>query len=142
MNPPVQVEEHGTFPEVVEITLPATADLVALARFTAATLAAKADFDVEEIEDLRLAVDELCVMMIRMGGAGRLALRFERERDELEVSCTQVGAPGSTVHREQMTADDGLSERILDALVDQHGSRLEGGEARVWLRKRQARQRA
>jgi serine/threonine-protein kinase RsbW len=142
MNPPARVEDHSALPEVVEISLPATADLVALARFTAATLAAKADFDVEEIEDLRLAVDELCVMMIRLGGAGRLELRFERERDELEVSCTQAAAPGSPDHRAPMTADDGLSERILDALVDQHGSRLDGAETRVWLRKRQLRQRA
>ena len=47
--------------DTVELTLPIRADLVVLARFAAATIASRADFDVEEIEDLRLAVDELCI---------------------------------------------------------------------------------
>lgn len=141
MKRPAQAEDHRALPDVVEINLPATADLVALARFTAATLAVKANFDVEEIEDLRLAVDELCVIMLRKGSDGRLALRFEREGDDLEVSCAYVAAAGGeSIRPEPTMSGDSLSERILDALVDQHGSILEGGESRVWLRKRQARQ--
>ncbi len=45
--------------DVVELTLPAGSDLIVLARFTAVTLGSRAGFDIEEIEDLRLAVDEL-----------------------------------------------------------------------------------
>ncbi len=51
--------------DTVELTLPVRADLVVLARFAAGTIASRADFDVEEIEDLRLAVDELCVSLDR-----------------------------------------------------------------------------
>ena len=47
--------------EVIEISIPGSVDLVVLARFTAATIGARADFDLDEIDDLRLAVDELSV---------------------------------------------------------------------------------
>ena len=47
--------------EAVELIIPVQSDLVVLARLTAATVASRAGFNVEEVEDLRLAVDELCV---------------------------------------------------------------------------------
>ena len=66
--------------DIVELTIPVTADLVVLARLTAATVASRADFDVEEIEDLRLAVDELCISVIQGSSDGRLDLQFSRDR--------------------------------------------------------------
>jgi anti-sigma regulatory factor (Ser/Thr protein kinase) len=132
---------RGGAEDVVELSIPVRADLVVLARLTAATVASRASFDVEEIEDLRLAVDELCVSLVGDGSEGRLALRFVRGNEDIEVSCTyhadstQDGeAPGSS--------SDGLSARILDALVDEHGRDGEGGRQRIWLRKRRARPQA
>ena len=49
--------------DVVGLSIPSGADLLVLARLTAATVASRAGFDVEEVEDLRLAVDELCVAL-------------------------------------------------------------------------------
>jgi serine/threonine-protein kinase RsbW len=123
--------------DVVELTIPVQADLVMLARLTAATVASRADFDVEEIEDLRLAVDELCVSLVQDGGEGRLNLQFSRDGDRIEVSCSyhaDATAP-------DLPADDlleGLSARILDALVDEHGEDRRDGQRRAWLRKRRA----
>ena len=56
--------------EAVELIIPVQSDLVVLARLTAATVASRAGFDVEEVEDLRLAVDELCVSIVN-GSDGR-----------------------------------------------------------------------
>jgi serine/threonine-protein kinase RsbW len=119
--------------DVIELTIPVRADLVVLARLTAATVASRADFDVEEIEDLRLAVDELCVLLVQGGGDGRLDLQFSRDDDRIEVSCTYHADstdPGGT------GSPDGLSARILDALVDEHGQDVQDGRPRAWLRKR------
>ena len=63
--------------DIVELTIPVKADLVVLARLTAATVASRADFDVEEIEDLRLAVDELCISVIQDSLEGRLDLHVQ-----------------------------------------------------------------
>ena len=66
-----------------------------MARLTASTVASRANFDVEEIEDLRLAVDELCISMVHDQTDGRLALRFTRDDDEVEVSCSYLPASGA-----------------------------------------------
>jgi serine/threonine-protein kinase RsbW len=123
--------------DVVELSIPVRADLVVLARLTAATVASRASFDVEEIEDLRLAVDELCVSLVSEGSEGRLALRFVRGDEDIEVSCTYLA--GSDPDGTAMSiSSDGLSARILDALVDEHGRDGDGGQERIWLRKRRA----
>jgi serine/threonine-protein kinase RsbW len=125
--------------DIVELTIPVTADLVVLARLTAATVASRADFDIEEVEDLRLAVDELCVSMIQGADEGRLGLQFSRDEGEIKVSCRFLG----TLSPAPDHSDDslnGLSGRILDALVDEHGESMEDGERRAWLLKRRARQ--
>lgn len=123
--------------DVVGLTIPVPADLVVLARLTAATVASRADFDVEEIEDLRLAVDELCVSLVQGGGEGRLDLQFSRDGDRIEVSCSyRAGSTAPDAPVEDRL--DGLSVRILDALVDEHGEEMQDGRRRAWLRKRRA----
>ena len=127
--------------DVVELTLPVKADLVVLARLTAATVASRANFDIEEIEDLRLAVDELCVSLVGDGTDGRMTLRFTRDEDQIEVEGAFHAAPEAS--SPVVTHDpEGLSERILDALVDDHGFDEQDGQPRAWLRKRRALQQA
>jgi serine/threonine-protein kinase RsbW len=125
--------------DIVELTIPVTADLVVLARLTAATVASRADFDIEEIEDLRLAVDELCISMIHGVEEGRLGLRFSRDEDEIKVSCRYLGELRTAPNPSEGSLD-GLSGQILDALVDEHGDSTEDGARRAWLLKRRARQ--
>ena len=43
----------------VDLTLPNEGDYVALARFAAGVVAVRAGFDLEEVQDLQLAVDEM-----------------------------------------------------------------------------------
>ena len=125
-------------PDVVELTIPVQADLVVLARLTAATVASRAGFAVEEIEDLRLAVEELCLSLVPSVPAGRLRLTYCPLPDAIEISCTLEDTSGGSSHNgaNGRSAPDELSLRILDALVDDHGRDADAGEARAWLRKR------
>jgi serine/threonine-protein kinase RsbW len=129
--------------DAVELTIPVASDLVVLARLTAATVASRAGFDIDQIEDLRLAVDELCVSLIRGSAGGRLTLTFVGDDDQMEVSCVLVPGPGD----ETAVVDDGdgadeLSTQILEALVDEHGRGRQDGHERAWLRKRRTLQQA
>lgn len=130
--------------DIVELSLPVKADLVVLARLTAATVASRANFDIEEIEDLRLAVDELCVSLVQDRLDGRLDLRFGRDEDQIEVEGTFRPAPGHPGDDNAFAhGAEGLTERILDALVDDHGyDDRDEEQPRAWLRKRRARQQA
>lgn len=122
--------------QVVELTLPVRPELLVLVRFTAATLANCAKFSVEEIDDLRLAADEMCLSLTGGDGAGSMELRFTCDEDSIEISCTvELGAVA------EPASDDPKGEwslQILDALVDAHGREAISGRCRAWLRKRRA----
>ena len=126
----------------VEIWLPADAKMLFLARMTAAAVATRADLDFEQVEDLRLAVDELCIGLLSAGVAsGQLALLFQWDDDgilDVVGSLVPEGSPSGD-HRGEMRSSHlalELSERILDALVDEHGADDVGGAPRAWLRVR------
>jgi serine/threonine-protein kinase RsbW len=123
-------------PDEVELSVPAKPELLSLARLTVAALAARADFDYEEIEDLRLAIDELCSPLVgTRGRPGQLHLRYQWDRSWLEVSCS-VAVTGDGASGEDDSGERELSDRILEALVDEHGSTTDGDVVSVWLRKR------
>ena len=120
----------------VELTLSVEDDLLVLARLTISAVASRAGFDVEEIEDLRLAVDELCLLVLRGRRTGRLVLAMGIEPGCIDVWCRYDGTeePG-----DDAAEDEGeLSERILDALVDEHGPATFAGRTGAHLCKRRA----
>jgi serine/threonine-protein kinase RsbW len=51
-------------PSVVEVRTSATAALIPTIRAVASDLAARADFDLDAISDLRMAVDEACATLV------------------------------------------------------------------------------
>ncbi len=123
----------------VQLVFPARGDLVVLARLVASAISARAGFDIEELEDLRLAVGELCLIAMQGSDAkhGDLRLDFEVSEDSIEISCTLGGAaPSSATPDADGDEADQLSEQILAALVDEYGRQQEDGSARAWLRKR------
>jgi serine/threonine-protein kinase RsbW len=123
----------------VELTFPARGDLVVLARLVTSAISARIGFDIEELEDLRLAVGELCLLALQGSDArhGDLAVRFLVSPATLDISCTLVGAaPAPAGRGEDAVEADELSEQILAALVDEHGREQEDGAVRAWLRKR------
>ena len=65
-------EEDTVVTDHVELTLPARPDLLVLARMTVGAVAARAEMAVDDIEDLRLAIDELCLSVtpVVVGGSG------------------------------------------------------------------------
>lgn len=127
----------------VELSLPADARMLFLARMTAAAVATRAELDYEQVEDLRLAIDELCIALLGPGAhAGQIALLFQWDTDGvLDVVGTLIpeGDPstnGDASHQPSSPLSFELSQRILDALVDDHGTDSIGGVHRAWLRVR------
>ncbi|PZS37822.1 MAG: anti-sigma factor, partial [Pseudonocardiales bacterium] len=55
-------------------------------RTVAADLAARADFDLDSIDDLRMAVDDLCAMLVRIAAAdATLCCTFTVRPERIEV---------------------------------------------------------
>jgi serine/threonine-protein kinase RsbW len=61
----------------IELHTPASTVMIPVIRAVAADLAARADFDVDSIDDLRMAVDDACAMLVGIAAQGAtLSCRF------------------------------------------------------------------
>jgi len=100
--------------EEVRLALPATAAHVRLARLTVASIAAGLGFSLDAIEDLRIAVDELCYLLVGAEGRpGGIMLRFTVDDAELVIVGEGTARPEPVEFAE-------LSEQLLSALVDEY----------------------
>ena len=122
----------------IELTFPARGDLIVLARLVTSAISARAGFDIEDLEDLRLAVGELCLLTLQGHDSryGDLRLELTVLDDSIEVQCTLEHAAPSAETQPEEDESAFLSQQILDALVDEHGRESGDGSVRTWLRKR------
>jgi hypothetical protein len=128
--------------EVIEISIPCSVDLIVLARFAAATIGARAGFDLDEIDDLRLAVDELTVSFGPLNRGTCLRFEFSRDRETVNVRCTHdptlemndglSNAEFDVINWEQARE---LSQQLLHELVDAYGREVTNGRSVAWLKK-------
>lgn len=118
----------------VRLAVPATPEFLRLARVTATGLASRLGFTYDEVEDLRLAIDELCFTLIgSKGRPGLLKLRYLLSGTALEVEGVGHFEDGNGA---APTLSD-LSKQILSALVEHHEVRRNGdGLPSFELRKR------
>jgi hypothetical protein len=79
----------------VRLTVPPSFDHVRVARLTAAAVAERLPFDVEDIDDVRVAVDELSSALIEAGPVSDIEFEFAQLRDVFvaEGSATVVMHP-------------------------------------------------
>ena len=110
----------------VSLVVPAAPEYLRLVRLTAAGLASRMGFTFDEVEDLRIAVDELCHLLLMAenpprrpaSGRGRtIELRYRSEPDLIQID-------GATEHEGEIPEPSELSLQILTALVDERGARL------------------
>jgi hypothetical protein len=113
----------------VRLIVPALPEYLRLARVTAAGLAGRLGFNYDEVEDLRLAIDELCFGLTGpTGRRGTVELRYVLHDDGLVVE-----GQGHFVDDIAPVGLTELSQVILSALVDEHylGSDSQGPRFRL-----------
>jgi serine/threonine-protein kinase RsbW len=118
--------------DAVRLSLPADVRYLRLARLTAAGLAGDLGFDVREIEDLRIAVDEACAVLLDAPLAPGTSLDLVYRADDGEVSiegsCAGDGSRVPEVHP--------VARELLKMSTDEHDIVAEGGLWRFRLVKR------
>ncbi|MFP5326697.1 MAG: hypothetical protein ACLGHT_04345 [Acidimicrobiia bacterium] len=118
--------------EEVRLAMPANPEYLRLARVTAMGIASRLGFTFDEIEDLRIAIDELCfAIMGNRDHEGFVELRYALDGDCIEVSgvghfSDSTGIPGLSE----------LSELIVSAVSEEHEVDVTGGEPTFRLVKR------
>lgn len=103
--------EPGT-QDFVEVRLPAAGAYLSVLRTATAGLAARLDFTLDEIEDLRIAVDEACAILLQQAVPGSvLTCVFRLVGDSLRVTVSAPTTDGRAPER------DTFAWTVLSALA-------------------------
>jgi serine/threonine-protein kinase RsbW len=120
--------------DVVVITLPAVGAYLSVLRTATAGLAARLDFTLDEIEDLRIAVDEACAMLLAHAIPGAdIECQFLLDADTMRVSVSVLTRDGAQPSR------DTFAWTVLSALAGEVDSSSDDeGRVAIALNKRRS----
>ncbi len=89
------VPEHAG--DQIRLVLPAEPDYGRIARVAASSLALRLGLSFTEIEDLRIAVDETIILLLRPeGSGGDISIEFTIEPHALVIDATTTAGEGQT----------------------------------------------
>lgn len=105
--------------EMIELSIPHRAEYVSMIRLTAAAIASAMGFDIEAIEDIKVALSEACSNAIMHGGCAEednFIVQFIRETTRLEISVSDFGK-GYQVQSLQAPKTEELNEGGLGIFI-------------------------
>ncbi|MDR2903142.1 MAG: ATP-binding protein [Clostridiales bacterium] len=101
--------------ENIELSLPVNAAYVSAARLTASSIANRLGFDIDEIEDIKAAVSEACIYIIKKAAESKtnlFKLTFHLSDGHLEIML------GSDVSMPNDEHEAEMSLLMIKALMD------------------------
>jgi serine/threonine-protein kinase RsbW len=98
--------------EAVRLSLPATPAYVRIVRLAASGIATNLGFDVDELDDLRVAVGELVNLTLEVCKPETLDVVFTIVGNEFQIEGSAPATDGRSVEL------DTLTRQILDAFLD------------------------
>ena len=124
----------GAGQDVVTLRLPAVGAYLSVLRTATAGLASRLHFTIDDIEDLRIAVDEACAMLLVHAVPGAdLECSFELTRDAIAVAVTVPTLDG------ERPSPDTFAWTVLTALAGEVDSSVDADRrVTLSLRKRRA----
>ena len=128
----VAAQAHAAPPDVVTIKLPAAGAYLSVLRTATAGLAARLDFTLDEIEDLRIAVDEACAILLSIAPAqAEVTSHFEVTDSALSID---VSVP--VIGQAALPGGNSFSWQVLTALAGEVSAQTDGDRAAIRLIKR------
>jgi hypothetical protein len=114
----------------VTLTFPADAGMARVGRLTASSVASLADLNVDDIEDIKIAVSEVVTLLIEHGNGGPVTLEFAANASSFTIagSATASGAP---IAEEDMA----LTAAVLDAVCGHHELTTDDGTIQIRVAK-------
>ena len=118
-------------PVEIRLIIPGAPEFLRLARLAAADAGSRAGLTYDEIEDLRIGVDELCHSVMRPDGTGVVTLVFQLADDGIVAE-----GEGPPLDRDREAKPSELSRTIVAAVVDEHELGRDGDALRFRVFKR------
>jgi serine/threonine-protein kinase RsbW len=105
--------ERSTSASAVEVRVPADRSQLFVLRSLVATIALREDFDLDEVDDVKLAVDEMCSVLVTRARTGAALLcQFEAAHGSVSVLASVRTDNDSPVPQ------DTFGWRVLATLAD------------------------
>ena len=109
-------------PTSLELILPADPQMLRIVRLVASGLASLADLDLDGVEEVRVAADELVSTMIE-ASAEQVNVRLTVTDTALQIEASTALSNGTPL------SVDPMVDVVLDAVSTDHAWRTEGGVA-------------
>jgi serine/threonine-protein kinase RsbW len=106
---------QDTHLERIELTIPGRPEYVAVVRLAAAAIAGRMSFTFDEIEDLKVAVGEVCSSAI-LSGTPKLQISFDVRPEQLDVTVSHT-PPAAPRPRREQDLDKLLVQVLMDEVV-------------------------
>ena len=115
------------------LAVPASGAYLGVLRTATAGLAARLQFTLDEIEDLRIAVDEACAILLAVAALdAELACRFTVTDDTLTVEAAVPAASPAV----RLPSGESFAWQVLSALTDEVSAQVLNGRVMIQLTKR------
>lgn len=101
---------------VVTLEVPAQAEYVAVLRAAAGVIASRLEFSLDDIDDLRILIDEAASVLLTSGAQGTLHCEIEAAEDTVSFRLTAAVTSGAT------SPEEGFAWSILRALAHEVSS--------------------
>jgi serine/threonine-protein kinase RsbW len=110
----------------VELRLPVDSAYVSVLRATTVSLAARLDFTIDDIEDLRMAVGEACGLVLDGASVdGKLSCSYHLDEGRIAVTVAADHGDASPPDR------DSFGWQVLTALVEDLQSQAQDGRREI-----------
>lgn len=108
----------GTVADIIELLLPFKAEYVSIARLTVSGIANRVGFDIETIEDIKVAVAEVCNKLVSVGSksAECYSVIFKVSGNSLDVTFCCEDKDLKCIFD---SVNDELGISIINALMDE-----------------------
>ena len=111
--------------DVIRLQFPARPDYILAVRLAVSAVAQRVGFDIEDIEDIKVASAEACTLLLS-AGPEQISVSISVEQGLVLDFESTGGAPGDIDEDSQ-----GMSQYLLDALVDSCEIEKDGGAAKI-----------
>lgn len=119
--------------EQIKLTLPINAAYVSAARLTASSVANRLKFDIEEIEDIKVAVSEACTYIIRkpcFSTKNDFKIEFDLSENIIKILLSVECDKKIDVD------DDEMSVQVIKALMDSYSVNYDNGSFNMIIEKK------
>jgi serine/threonine-protein kinase RsbW len=128
-----ETSASGETADVVLLAVPASGAWLGVLRTATASLASRLQFTLDEIEDLRIAVDEACAILLALASLDAvLSCRFTVTGNALTVDASVPTDNPATV---RLPSGESFAWQVLSALADEVAARVEGSDVSIRLTK-------